>query len=294
MIKKDILLRAFTTVMQQKRIAAIVYLFQLCIALTLGMQAYEVFKASIGHSLEINKLLNGYDHTVITDFLKVHGASITPLIGQLRWLLLVWLLFSIFTEGGLLYTITGKEGHTAQSFWIGGYKCFFPFLKLSLIFLLLAFCWTLVIGLPLVLFLEPALEYFSTEVYTVWAVIGWMLLYLLGLMALFIWSVISRTVQIQTGDGTRKSLKASWVIFSRQIRGFLSLVLSFGLVQLLLLVLYWSLDAWIGMTAPWKILLLFLLQQTFIFLRIQIRQMNYAAVWALSTPQLEKQPEAAT
>ena len=77
-------LQGFNTGIRQWRIASIVYFLQLYLALTLGMQVYDVLEASIGHSLEINKLLQQYDHTVITDFLKVHGASITPLIGQLR------------------------------------------------------------------------------------------------------------------------------------------------------------------------------------------------------------------
>ena len=89
-------LQGIKTGLLQWRITASVYLIQLGLSLTLGIQIYEVLQASIGHSLEINKLMHGYDHTVLTDFLKVHGASITPLLGQIRWLLLLWLLFSVF------------------------------------------------------------------------------------------------------------------------------------------------------------------------------------------------------
>ena len=56
--------------MRQWRIAAIIYFIQLCLAMTLGMQAHSVLESSIGNSLEINKLLAQYDHTVLTDFLK--------------------------------------------------------------------------------------------------------------------------------------------------------------------------------------------------------------------------------
>ena len=96
---------SFSVGLRQWRIALIVYIFQFCLVLTRGMQVFQVLEASIGHSLEINKLIKNYDHTVLTDFLKVHGASITPLIGQLRWLLLIWLFFSVFINAGLLAAV---------------------------------------------------------------------------------------------------------------------------------------------------------------------------------------------
>ena len=76
--------KAFKTGTSQWRVAAIVYFVQFCLALTLGMEVHNVLGASIGKSLEINKLAAHYDHTVFSDFLKVHGASITPLIGQFQ------------------------------------------------------------------------------------------------------------------------------------------------------------------------------------------------------------------
>src|SRR5690349_3066954 len=102
---------------RQWRIVGVVYLLQLCLAVPFGMEVYDVLQASIGHSLEIDRLMHGYDHTVITDFLKVHGASITPLIGQLRWLLLIWLVFSVFTNGGMLFSAAQSDRTSVQAYW---------------------------------------------------------------------------------------------------------------------------------------------------------------------------------
>lgn len=283
MILKDVLLHAFSTAVQQRRIAFLVYFMQLCIALTLGMQVYEVFRASIGHSLEINKLLNHYDHTVLTDFLKVHGASITPLIGQLRWIIPAWLLFSVFIDGGILVTTKTKTA-AVQDFWLGGSQFFFPFLKITLIFLLMALAWTLLILLPLAFFLEPSLEYFDSEIYSIGLFSGLLLFYLLGLLELFTWSVLSRTVQTRSGAGAWKCIREARRIFSRNKRTYMTLIMGFGAFQLLLLAAYWSLDSLIGMTSPLHILVLFILQQGFVFLRIQVRQMIYAGVNYLSAP----------
>ncbi len=128
---REVLIHSFRTGMRQWRIAALVYFFQVCLALTLGMQVHGVLEASIGHSLELDKLLKGYDHTVVTDFLKVHGASITPLIGQLRWLLLIWLIFAVFIDAGLLACSAAPLEASARNFWKGGVAWFFPFLKIG-------------------------------------------------------------------------------------------------------------------------------------------------------------------
>ena len=273
--------------LRQWQIAAIVYFMQLCLALTLGMQAHSVLESSIGHSLEINKLLVQYDHTVFTDFLKVHGASITPLIGQLRWLLLVWLVFSVFINAGLLYcasTETLTRQSKASAFWQGGARYFFPFLKISLIFLLLALVWTLMVLLPIALFFEPSLQYFSSEKYPVWLVLSLLLIYLFGLAILFTWSVISRILKIRTDASIAACIKNGWHEFNKNKRGFVGLIAGFAAFQIVLLSVYWLLETFTGMTSTGLILLLFVVQQSFVFLRIQLRQMMYAGLCYLATP----------
>lgn len=278
---------SFSTGMQQWRVSAIVYFFQWCLALTLGMQAHSVLESSIGHSLEINKLLTNYDHTVITDFLKVHGASITPLIGQLRWLLLVWLLFSVFINAGMLFCVSEKSKTTKPSgrtFWQGGAEYFFPFLKISLLFLALALVWTILILMPLALYFQPSIEYFPSEKYSVWMAISLMVIYLLGLTVLFVWSVISRFVRINSEASIIRSVRKGWTVFRQKKWGLLGLMAGFIALQLALLAIYWLLEAFTGMTSPGLILFLFVAQQVFVFFRIQIRQMMYAGIGRLMNP----------
>jgi hypothetical protein len=280
--------QAFFSTMRQWRIAAIVYFVQLSLALTLGMQAHSVLESSIGHSLEINKLLAQYDHTVLTDFLKVHGASITPLIGQLRWLLLVWLVFSVFINAGLLFSAVSASSSdkiATRSFWQAGAAYFFPFLKISLLYLLLALAWTVIIFLPILLSLEPLLAYFRTEQYTVWLTLLLLLIYLIGLAMLFMASVLSRIEYLKTGASIASSVKNGWRIFWNNKRGFWDLISIFAAFQIVLWAVYWFLEAAIGMTSPGGILFLFGMQQCFMFFRIQIRQMMYAGASQLSLQQ---------
>lgn len=268
--------------MRQWRITGIVYIFQWCLVFTLGMQVYGVLESSIGHSLEISKLLHNYDHTVFTDFLKVHGASITPLLGQLRWLILAWLVFSVFIDAGLLVCAASPAETGGRAFWKGAAEYFFPFLKIALFFLTLALIWTAILWLPIALSIEPSFEYFSSEKYTVWMVLFGLAFYLFGLALLFLWSVSSRFVKIRSGVSIAASLKVGWQIFRKNKWRFVGLLSGFAGLQLILLIVYWQLEALSGMTSPGLILAFFVVQQAFVFFRIQLRQMLYAGVGALA------------
>lgn len=271
---------SFWSVMGQWRITLIVYFLQLCLSLTLGMQVYSVLESSIGHSLELNKLLHGYDHTVITDFLKVHGASITPLIGQLRWLLLIWFVFSVFLNAGLLVCSveSGEIKNQWSDFWKSGARYFASFLKISLLFLLLALIWTLVVLTPIALFLEPALQYFSSEVYPVWMVIGLLLFYFSGLIVLFLWSVTCRLVKVNMGVRLLICIRKGWKFLWRNKLRLASLMGLLVFLQIGLVAIYWFLTDFLIMTTIWQMLLLLLIQQLFVFFRIQIRQAMYAGI----------------
>lgn len=283
---RAIFLHGFKTGLQQWRIVFVVYLIQLGLALTLGLQVHEVLKASIGQSLALNQLLAGYDHTVITDFLKVHGASITPLIGQLRWLILLWLLFSIFINGGLLYCANAPEQASVRAFWRTGAMYFFPFLKISLLMLMLALVWTVLLWLPTLLYLEPALEYFPSEQYIVWLAELIVVVWLLGLAVVFAWSVLSRMQYLYAGASTLSCLKAGWQAFRINKVPYFALLSGFGCLLILLVLAYYFLQAHAGMTSPFLLLLFFIAQQLVVFSRILVRQMLYVAISAKAAKKL--------
>ncbi len=275
---QNAVINGFKTGIRQWRVAAVVYCLQLCLALTLGMQVYEVLQASIGHSLEINKLMQQYDHTVLTDFLKVHGASITPLIGQLRWLLPAWLIFSVFIDAGLLCCAARPEQASGALFWQGGAVYFFTFLKISLLLLSLALLWTAVIWLPTLTFFQAAMEYFSSEKYMVWGLLFFTALWLAGLGVLFAWSVLSRLQCLQTSMSVANSLKNGGRVFWKNKTRVWVLLIAFAAVQLALMAVYFLLQSWSGMTSPILIVAFFILQQAFVFFRIQLRVMMYAGL----------------
>ena len=262
---------------RQWQAAAAVYALQLGLALAVGMQVHEVLDASVGQSMEISKLLQHYDHTVVADFLKVHGSSISTWLGQLRWFLLLWLFFSVFLNAGLLHVAVKTEGSAWQSFWSGGARYFAPFLKITLFFLLLMICWTAITLGPALAFLPTSLEYFRTEQYSVWMFTGAMGLWALGMAVLFLWSVASR-LQYISGAPIVRSIRQGARLLRAQKKRVTVLFLSFLALQLLLIAGYWLLAGTIRMAAPATILIVFLLQQLFVFGRVWLRLAVYAAM----------------
>ena len=118
------------------KIVLAIYFFQFVLAATVGLQMMQVIDASIGNSLSIRDLMKGYDYTVITDFLNHHGGSFTPLIGQMRWMVGMYLVFASFISAGVMYVLTMKS-EDYLDFFKGGAKYFGRFFILDSVFTLI-------------------------------------------------------------------------------------------------------------------------------------------------------------
>ncbi len=272
---------AFVTGLHHWKIVLLVYLLQLLMVIPLAMQVWHVLEASIGNSLEINKLLPGYDHTVISDFLKVHGGSITPLIGQLRWGLLVWAIFSVFINGGVLFTLV-KKTPSWMAFWTGGATYFFRFFRIALIFISLLLLWTSITLLPYLANLQVNLETMASEktvlVYFLIIVLVW----LVGFIYLTIASIVAKTTIIEQGLTTWQALKRGLGFTFRHFFKTTAIFLFFSLLQLLALAVYWWIESRSGMVTKGLVLVFFGFQQGLVLLRLMVRMMVNAGLVELT------------
>ncbi|MEZ4962425.1 MAG: hypothetical protein R2830_21535 [Saprospiraceae bacterium] len=264
---------------RQWRIALMVYGFQLLLAATLGVQVFHVLEASIGNSLELDKLLGNYDHTVISDLFNVHGASISPLLGQLRWLVLIYFVFSIFINGGLLYAVV-HDKRSGLAFWKGGALYYFRFLRLGLFFLLITGIISALIWLPFLGFFMNSVEYFSSEKISVWLLCTVLSLYLLILGFLFVWSLVARIKIIGENSRIWPAIKSGlgWAL-RRYFPSTLLVVLFFGL-HILLFFFYWMVyDS--SLASIFWLVFFVLVQQGVAFLRVLVRVMVFGGVSSL-------------
>ena len=259
------------------RTALIGYVFQLLLVFTVGMQIYQVFEASIGNSLGINELMDGFDDTVVSDFIQVHGASLSPLLGQLRYLFLVYLVFSVFINAGLLFAVS-EEKPGWVSFWEGGKKYFLHFFVLALIFLLLVVIWSAFTLVPFLAYMQPSIEDFSSEKVTVYLLFVVLFVWLLGLIYLFNASVAARLRIMEADKSIWDSFIAGIGFAFRRFFSLAGLFLLFFFLQIVFIVIYWVAEDGSGMISPLLVFVFFIVQQIMVFFRWMFRLAMYGGI----------------
>lgn len=264
--------------MKQWRILIWVYFIQLAVVLFLGIQYHDILKDRFSYTLDFSKLILHYDHTIINDFLNTNWQSITNLFNQLKYLILIWLLLSIFLDGWLVFAATQKEQLTVKQVYKKASTYYFSFLKMAIIYLTIAAIWTSLVFFPLAIKLEACIRYFSSEKYALWLIALIIIIWIKGMAILFAWSISSRVIKLDQDVSIIQSLKYGWnLLIKNKTKTILILVLLI-FIHLMLLWLYITLESSSGMTSPLLVFIFFILQQCFVFLRIGLRQSVYSGI----------------
>lgn len=264
---------AISKACSQWRLAMIVYVIQFLLAMTMGMQLYQVFEASIGDSLELDKLLSNYNHTVIQDLLKVHGGAITSIIGQSRYLIITYLIFSVFVHASLIHAV--HHGHTRfRDFWTGGALYFFKFLSLSLLFLIVYLIGLIVVGILASFVFNGILEMPSERVGFAWlGVIAFV--FLIFLLKVFAASTYAKMAIIDHDKSPLRAFLFGWRQLRRNWKATYGIILPLLLIQFMVYGIYLCLESQSGMTTVTLILVFFIFQQAMIFFRCIWKLMIY-------------------
>ncbi len=264
----------------QWRTATIAYVIQFIVTAVIGLQVYQVLEASIGGSLEINKLIAGYDDTVISDLFNVHGASLSPLLGQLRYVVLGYLIISVFVNAGLLgAVIEGRAGWNV--FWKSGSEYFYPFLKMALWFLFLTIIWTAIIWIPFLNFFPKSAEVFRSEITSVFCLFALLGFYSFGLIFFLIWSISGRILIIAEKIKTWTAIKSGFRFALKNYFPSTGMILLFLLLQLMVFGIYLFLENKSGMVSSLLIVMFFILQQLLVLTRWVFRIGIYGGVFGI-------------
>ncbi len=206
----------FQSAWRHVKLTFILYIVQLSMAIVIGFEVYQVMEASIGHSASVEDIIEGYNHTVLRDFINVHGASLSPLVGQMRWIILVYAIYSVFLHGGILNVLI-KDGADWSDFWKGGAKYFRPFLFYALIFSTVFMLWTAIIWIPILGGLFPLIESMDRERPIFWIIFVVFIIWVLGTILVFALSLTSRYLYISENRSfwhalylSRKRIMVSW------------------------------------------------------------------------------------
>lgn len=124
------LLTALRQTIDSLRMVWLIYGMTLVLGLLVALPTYSMIQTEDQDSLAFLRLLDGFDYTVVTDFLSRSGGAVKALLGVVRWVNLTYLFLTIFLAGGILLRfaqLTGLPGQpvgtdsrfTVGAFWQG-------------------------------------------------------------------------------------------------------------------------------------------------------------------------------
>lgn len=269
-----ILSQAFKRTARNWKMVLTVFILNLSLGLILATPLYNMLQSETQNSLEFEKLLTGFDFTVISDFLSQGRKSLRPF-----WLLslalsVIYLILNIFFAGGILAQFTKRGSFTLDNFFKNSAQHFGRFLLVFLIELVA------LLGVAVISFACISISLVasdgSTEPVQLALLIPSLLL-----------SGILLTVVLNIGHYAKailfKNLSVNaWVSFWKAagyiLHNFKTMRIYWAIliVAVALVLLYLFVESAIGMTSSFKIGIMFILQQVFIFCRVFVK------IWMLS------------
>ena len=269
-----ILTQAFRRTTQNWKIVLVIFLVNFCLGLCLALPMFNILQRESNNSLAFDNLVSDFDFTVFSDFLRISGELLKPLLPIGLLLTGFYALLNVFFSGGILSQFTIRGTFQLSEFLKNSAHHFTRFLLLFLIKLLFLL---LTLGVCLVLFgIFGAIGYGGTEI----KFFSWMVFPLV--LAFFFFTYLLNVGEYAKVLLYRDALLNPWKAFIKAagyvLQNFkpMQIYWSVLLVSFLLLLLYLWLESSIGMTSGFTIWFMFLTQQVFIFVRVFIK------VWNLS------------
>lgn len=267
-----ILRQAFRRTAQNWQIVLVIFLVNFTLGLIIAFPSFSIIKAESEQSLAFEKLIKDFDFTVFYDFMHKNGKSLISMIPVSLVLSGFYIALNIFFSGGILSQFTVRDTFKLNEFLkkSGHYFLrFFLLFLLQVIFLIIA-----LIAIFAVFGIFGAIADGKTEP----TFVAWMLF-----PSAFTFYYI--TYLLNVGDYARVLLhrdellnpwKAFWKATDYIFRNFKTMQIYWALVMIgfAVILVYLFLESSIGMTSGFKIWLMFIIQQFFIFCRVFIRTWN--------------------
>ncbi|HKI78508.1 MAG TPA: hypothetical protein VKA26_08210 [Ignavibacteriaceae bacterium] len=269
----------FISAFKTKKLATTIYAITFLLALAIAIPFKGTIMKEAGSSMAFEKLLKGYDYTVYTDFMHNSYAAIQPYISIAIWMGIFYLIFTIFFSGGILTILkNGEEKYSLRSFWEGSARYFSRFFRLALYMLIFQIFIAVIYYIALFAILGSAYHSVKSEASLFYMGLIGIIIHLFIFILLLIVTDYAKVMMVEHEEYRpfRTILRA----FGFSFRHFLSAYLLYILllvVPLILFIIYFKLEDIIGMSSGLTILIVFILQQLFIWSRIYIK------IWILGS-----------
>jgi len=271
-----IFIRSIKTLFQHKRLWVFLFLVELIIALILINPISSQFNEMFSNSLSADTILQGQGTNSIFEFM-VHKAEIIAV--QQKFILLaglVYLLLTIFFNAGIITNLVEKKNFQAAFFFQSAGHFLGRLLRL--------FLWSLpfyLIALILYSILSKVFKLISGESEPLIFIFFMVNLLILVFLFLFIKMVFDYTkIAMITEDKRRVIITnfKTWKFVLKNKWKTLSLFYLIILLLIILSVIYLALCSLLHISTWVAIILLFILQQLFIFSRIGIKLIYFSSL----------------
>ena len=270
--------QGFKQTFSSKKIITILYSILLLLALALAIPFSKTIKVEAGNSMAITKLLNDFNYTVYTDFMREAGKSIKPYISTAFWVAILYLLFTIFFSGGILTFLKNREADKSlKVFWQGCAIYFWRFFRLALYMIILQIIAFAIVYFPLTAIIasisKTSIE--PTIFYT--AIVG-VVIHLILFITLLTVTDYAKIMMIEHEEYRPfRTLVRSFGFVFRHLFSTIGLYKFLLVFPILLFIIYFLVIDKIGMSTGLTIFITFILQQLFIWLRVFVK------VWFLAS-----------
>ena len=263
--------------MRFRRIAFYTLMIQLVLSTMIGILSYNYIHISIGHSTNLFKIIDGYDHDVLQDLLRFESTGWAMIKAFTSVVILLYLLTGPFIMGGLLQAYRETKDQW-ETFWKGGTKFYISFLKLNSIIL----CLFLVLSALLVSLVYLSITYghkhFLTEIPALAITAVLILLFFLTIIILVSISTHAKWAIITREAGVWNALGISFNEVRQKLTSYLMLGILFLMISLGFAVSINFIINYIHESGFLLVFLALVLQIFSLFVRVCLRNGYYAAI----------------
>lgn len=269
-----ILSQAFNRTARNWKMVLTVFIVNISLGLTLAAPLYNVLQSEAEGSLEFSKLVAGFDLTVIIDFLNKHGKAL-PRFWLLGFVLsLIYLVLNLFFAGGILSQFALRGTFRINEFLKNSTKYFSKFLLVFLIE------FVALLGVCIVSFIFIGVSLIASDGSTEPVQMAWLTpsLLLSGFLFTVVLNIGNYAKVVLFKNFSLNAWLGFWKATNYIFHNFKTMRIYWAImvVAVILVLVYLFLESAIGMNSAFKIFVMFIVQQFFVFGRV------FMKMWMLS------------
>lgn len=269
----------FVSAFKTKKLVLIIYLITLFLALMIAIPFGNTIQNKAGNSMAYISLLKDFNYTVYKDFMNQYADAIYPFLSIAIWIGLFYLLFTIFFEGGILVVLIRNESkYSLSTFWGASARYFSRFLRLAIYSIIVQVTIVLAVYIPVINILNYISGSAESEKILIYIFLSGVIIHLLLFIFVLIVTDYAKIMMVE--NRRYKPFKTLFDSFGFVFKHFLStyfLYLSLLILPVILFIIYFNFEAWLGMSTGIKIFLVFIIQQFVIWCRI------FFKIWILGS-----------